>query len=139
MKPSDDRREILERKLETLVNARPVSFNGLKKSAIDTGMGVYLISEEMDGEEIPLYVGRTKSFPDRLYNGHLMGAPRSSARLKKYLIKDEIVSNASEAKKYIRENCSFRLVKVDDLKLRSSLEGYALALLEPEYGHYEEH
>ena len=127
MKPTDDRREQLEFKLNRLLSAKPISFKGLKKSAIDKGKGVYLISEKDDEEEIALYVGKTKSLPNGICN----------VRLSKYLIMDNTFENPTEAKNYIQENCFVRWVKVDNSKLRSSLEAYALALIDPEYGHSE--
>ncbi len=73
-------------------------------------------------------------------NNHLMG-PTSNARLKKYLIEDAEfpnITNITDAKKYLLQNCYFHFIEVVDTLKRSRLEGLLSYTLNVRYMH-EEH
>jgi len=80
-------------------------------------------------------VGRTRNIRQRLYTNHLMGN-KSSARLKKYLVDDmnlpEIVEYI-DAKNYMKANCCFQFVLVEDNNERGHIEGLLGYLTEARY------
>ena len=115
-----------------------MSFSDLKPSNIPAEPGVYAIFHKETNET--LYVGRTKSLRQRLYNNHLHG-PSSNARLKKYLVEDANepgITSLEEAKAYLRENCLFRYIIEEDTLKRGRLEGLLSFMLNVRYM-YEEH
>lgn len=85
------------------------------RSELPEEAGVYVIWVKKT-EEV-LYVGRTRNIKQRLYTNHLMGN-KSSARLKKYLVDDNVdhpeIDDYSKAKEYIRQNCNFQFILCDD-------------------------
>lgn len=103
----------------------------------DKLQGVYAIFDKREGTA--LYVGRTKNMRRRLYTNHLMG-PLTNARLKKYLIEDTSnnISNLTEAKAFIRENCYFQFLVENDIVRRGQAEGLLSYALNVKYMH-EEH
>ena len=113
-----------------------LKFSDFKPSLIPEKEGVYCISL-IENNKI-LYIGRTKNLRQRLYNNHLMG-PLSNARLKKYLIDNNIVTDIDEAKKYILTNCQAKWIYENDYRKRGSLEGYLTGIMFPLYGIDEEH
>lgn len=110
-------------------------FRDLKATSLPKIAGVYVISNK---DSIPLYVGRTKNLRQRIYNNHLMG-PLTSARLKKYLIHAKVCENRGEAKKFIRDRCNVRWIKVLESRKRGAVEGYITGKLFPKYGIEDEH
>ena len=82
-----------------------------------------------------LYVGRTKKLRRRLYTNHLQGN-KSTARLKKYIVEDKEFSNIEtydEAKSWIKENCYFQYIPIDDSRERGHTEGLIGYLLDSKY------
>ena len=138
---SNDWRRFLNGSSISLLEMSPVFYKDMKPSVLPINAGVYVISENINNIEVPLYVGRTKNLRERIYTNHLMGG-LSNARLKKYIISDELhpcYQNLSEAKNYIRNNCFVRWVFEDDYRRRGAIEGYLTAIIFPKYGIYEEH
>ncbi len=135
----DDRIEAARILADRIVNSKTLFFAGLKPSDLPDGQaGVYAIYDKNTGET--LYVGRTKNLRQRLYNNHLMG-PKSNARLKKYLVEDDSVSDITtmeKAKQYLRDNCCFQFIEEPDVKRRGQIEGLLSFLLDVRYIH-EEH
>src|ERR1700741_2619779 len=138
---SNDWRQFLNNRSISLLGMLPVLFKDMTPSILPTNAGVYVIFETINNIDVPLYVGRTKNLRERIYTNHLMGG-LSNARLKKYIIADELhpcYQNLSEAKNYIRNNCFVRWVLEDDYRRRGAIEGYITAIIFPKYGIYEEH
>lgn len=113
-------------------------FSALKPSNIpDKLPGVYAIFNSSEA----LYVGRTKNLRRRLYTNHLMG-PLSNARLKKYLIEDDVffpnILTPTEAKTYLREHCYIQFIPIDTVIERGKIEGLLSFALNVKYLH-EEH
>jgi hypothetical protein len=113
-------------------------FSNLKPSDIpDKLPGVYAIFNTSE----TLYVGRTKNLRQRIYNNHLMG-PLSNARLKKYLIEDNVhfpdIVSRDMAKIYLKENCFVQYVSIDTVIERGRIEGLLSYALNVKYL-YEEH
>ena len=95
---------------------------------------VYAISDKNTGET--LYVGRTKKLRRRLYTNHLQGN-KSTARLKKYIVEDSInhpnISTYDDAKQWIKDNCYFQYIAVEDSCERGHIEGLLGFLLKSKY------
>lgn len=122
-------------KLEELSQAKELFFADFKPSLLPELAGVYCIYHNNNR---PFYVGRTKNLRQRLYNNHLMG-PLSNARLKKYLIDNNVVNDKVEAKDFIKENCKVKWIYENDYRKRGAIEGYFTAILFPDFGIDEEH
>lgn len=134
-------KDFLNTRSTSLLTMEPVFYQNITPSVLPINSGVYLISETIENIEVPLYVGRTKNLRERIYTNHLMGG-LSNARLKNYIIKDELhpcYDNITEAKNYIRTNCFVRWVFEEDFRKRGAIEGYVTAIIFPKYGIYEEH
>ena len=65
--------------------------------------------------------------------------PIANARLKRYLIGSGECRNVKDAKEFIRSNCNIRWIEEKDSRRRGAIEGYAVGLLFPVYGIYQEH
>lgn len=122
-------------------------FEDLLPSKLEKSGAVYIIG--MRSNDDILYVGRTKDLRRRLYTNHLMGN-ESTARLKKYLTKDELLRQFVNdmnvvypdiydpeqkkeaymyAKNFIRQQCYFKFLKLDESRIRGLIEaGLAYAL-----------
>ena len=116
-----------------IFNSEVYAFSSIVPSILPEKAGVYVIWLK-DTEEV-LYVGRTRNIRQRLYTNHLMGN-KSSARLKKYLVDDmnlpEIVEYI-DAKNYMKANCCFQFILVEDNNERGHIEGLLGYLTEARY------
>lgn len=118
---------------DTLFNSRIYAFSVVVPSDLPEKAGVYVIWLK-DTEEV-LYVGRTRNIRQRLYTNHLMGN-KSSARLKKYLVDDVNLPDIVEyidAKNYMKANCCFQFILVEDNNERGHVEGVLGFLTEARY------
>jgi len=126
---------------------RMYTFDELVPRRLESIGAVYVIGD-VNTDDI-LYVGRTKDLKRRMYTNHLMGN-QSTARLKKYLTKDELLEEFARsvgvefpnvedpdqyqdayrlAKRFIREKCYFKFITVDESRMRGLFEAgltYAL-------------
>lgn len=138
--------EKLERKIDEgtilvqkLLDQPMYHFKNLHPSDLPDGVaGVYIIYDKSSDEV--LYIGRTKNIRRRIYTNHLMG-PLANARLKKYLIEDENLSEICDlgtAKEYIRQNCAFQYITESDYRIRGQIEGLLGYVFDVRYIH-EEH
>jgi len=110
-------------------------FNSLVPSMLDEDMAaVYAIFDSNTGEA--LYVGRTKKLRRRLYTNHLHGN-KATARLKKYIVEDDInypsISTYEVAKQWIKDNCYFQFMAIEDSRQRGHIEGLLGFLLNSWY------
>lgn len=116
------------------INEVAYSFSGLKPSDLPQKAGVYIIMIK-DTEEV-LYVGRTRNIRQRIYNNHLMGN-KSTARLKKYLVEDNVrhpdIKEYTDAKEYLKEECIFRYILIENNNERGHIEGLMGYLTDARY------
>ena len=118
---------------DKIFSGQVYAFSSIVPSDLPEKAGVYVIWLK-DTEEV-LYVGRTKNIRQRLYTNHLMGN-KSSARLKKYLVDDTNLPSIveySDAKQYIKDNCCFQFILVEDNNERGHIEGLLGFLTEARY------
>lgn len=134
MQSCDLRLESAREIYNKLINSKVYSFSSIVRSELPEKAGVYIIWHK-DTEEV-LYVGRTRNLKQRIYTNHLMGN-KSSARLKKYLVEDNIrypeIVEYSDAKEYIKENCNFQYILVEDNNERGHIEGLIGYLTDARY------
>lgn len=125
---------LAQAKYNELINSEKFYFNTLVPSMLGENIAaVYAIFDKNTSEA--LYVGRTKKLRRRLYTNHLQGN-KSTARLKKYIVEDEEFLNIcsyDEAKKWIKENCYFQYIIIDDSRERGHTEGLLGYLLNSKY------
>ncbi|MGO4695509.1 GIY-YIG nuclease family protein [Paenibacillus sp. 2TAB26] len=126
--------------VEKIWSQPEIHFEFLVPSNLEILGAVYAIG--IRGTDQILYVGRTKNLQRRLYTNHLMGN-ESTARLKKYLTKDELLTAFAVtvekmlpepedirykkeayqlAKDYIRNHCYFKFLPLDESRLRGLTE-----------------
>ena len=110
-------------------------FQELKPAMLEEDLAVvYAIFNKNTDEAF--YVGRTKKLRQRLYTNHLQGN-KSTARLKKYIVEDnetfQHISTYSQAKEWIRDNCYFKYLPVNESKKRGHIEGLIGYLLDSKY------
>ncbi|RQN12497.1 hypothetical protein EHW71_02455 [Clostridium butyricum] len=123
--------EIMDRYKESPV----IYFKNLTPSMLEEDLKVvYAISNK--NTDSVLYVGRTKKLRRRLYTNHLQGN-KSTARLKKYLVEDNDnfpnITDYNEAKLWIKENCYFKYIQVNDSRERGHIEGLLGYMLDSLY------
>lgn len=137
-KPTNSWLHFITRRYEELLSSQPVPFQGLIPSKIPQVAGVYLITARKSRQEVPYYIGRTINLRRRLYTNHLMGSV-VNARLKRYLIGSGECRSVADAKEFIKNYCYVRWIGENDSRRRGAIEGYAVGLLFPKYGIYQEH
>ena len=119
---------------DKLFSSKIYSYSNIVRSELPEEAGVYVIWLK-DTEEV-LYVGRTRNIKQRLYTNHLMGN-KSSARLKKYLVEDNInhpeIDDYAKAKEYIKQNCNFQFILCENNNERGHMEGLLGYLTEARY------
>lgn len=129
-------KKFLKERYNKLIKFADIRFNDNIHSKLPEKPGVYVISLVENSEY--LYIGRTKNLRRRLYTNHLMG-PLANARLKKYLIDNNVCKNIDKAKEYIFNKCQYSFIIVDNYKERGMIEGYFNGVLQPRFGIDEEH
>lgn len=130
----DKKIDLAQAKYNELLNCEKIYFENLVPSMLGENIaGVYVIFDKNTSKA--LYVGRTKKLRTRLYTNHLQGN-KSTARLKKYIVEDEELSNIrtyNDAKKWIKENCYFQYIIITDSRERGHVEGLFGYLLNSKY------
>lgn len=120
---------------ERLLAGDKYYFKTLQPSMLAEDMAVvYAIFDKSTDEA--LYVGRTKKLRRRLYTNHLQGN-KSTARLKKYIVEDNQnfpeINDYEKAKAWLKNNCYFQYVAVQDSRERGHVEGLLGYLLDSRY------
>lgn len=137
-KPTNSWLHFITRRYDELLNSQPIPFKGLVPSRVPQAASVYLITAKKSKQEVPYYIGRTINLRRRIYTNHLMGSI-ANARLKRYLISSRECRDVADAKKFIKNFCYVRWIEETDSRRRGAIEGYAIGLLFPKYGIYQEH
>lgn len=130
------RRSLLASELyEKIKSSKRYYFEKLTPSMLEEDLAVvYAIFDKNTSEA--LYVGRTKKLRRRLYTNHLHGN-KSTARLKKYIVEDNVdypdIASYGDAKKWIKDNCYFQYIQIEDSRERGHIEGLLGFFLESKY------
>ncbi|GAA0778370.1 hypothetical protein GCM10008908_35190 [Clostridium subterminale] len=129
------RMELASKLVEDITSSEKYYFENLVPSKLKEDLAVvYAIVDKNTLET--LYVGRTKKLRRRLYTNHLQGN-KSTARLKKYIVEDEInypnINTYDDAKQWIKNNCYFQYINIEDSRERGHVEGLLGFLLDSRY------
>lgn len=127
--------DIAKARLNELLSSRRFYFDSLVPSDLpEDAASVYVIFNRITDEA--LYVGRTKKLRRRLYTNHLQGN-KSTARLKKYIVEDmenfPQINSYDSAKQWIKENCYFQYIEVEESRKRGHIEGLIGFFLDSRY------
>lgn len=131
----DERLEKGREIVSSILQGKKYNFSELLSSNLpDKTSGVYVIFDKK--ADVALYVGRTTNLRQRLYNNHLMGS-FTNARLKKYLVEDEEdfseIKTIEDAKQYLREQCYFKYLILQDYRIRGQIEGFLSFIFDVKY------
>ncbi len=120
---------------EKLLASNKYYFKTLKPTMLLENMAVVYVIFDKSTDKA-LYVGRTKKLRRRLYTNHLQGN-KSTARLKKYIVEDNQdlseINDYKKAKAWIKDNCYFQYVEVQNPRERGHIEGLLGFLLDSKY------
>ena len=120
---------------EKLLASNKYYFKTLQPSMLEENMAVVFAIFDKSTDEA-LFVGRTKKLRRRLYTNHLQGN-KSTARLKKYIVEDNQnfpeINDYEKAKVWLKNNCYFQYVAVQDSHERGHVEGLLGYLLDSRY------
>jgi len=113
--------------LEKLTKQTRHPYKTLKPSMLPVEAGIYMIAA---GWEI-IRAGKTTSLRQRLYQNHLMG--NQSGNLPAQLVNSGHCTDLLAAKKWIRDECEFHYLVIEDEKERSRAEHFMLGVINPRY------
>jgi len=119
--------------LVELCNKQSVRFYELMPGDLPLISGVYLITKIDDEYEIPYWIEWTDNIRVRINSGLLMGGFAEKS-LKRELIDKNICENNENAKRFLREHCALRWLKIKDPRFQIALTYYARAVLLPKCG-----
>ncbi len=128
-----DHLEQLTAALKELCNKIPIRFRDVLPNDLPERPGIYLITKVEDEFEIPYWIGRADNIKHRVFTGLLMGGYASTS-FKKELEDKKICANVEDAKKFIRDHCTLRWLRIQDARFRDTMVCFAAAMLNPKCG-----
>ena len=122
--------------LDEVLRKEPARFDSITPSAIPSEGGIYFISDiSQRGEEV-VYVGQSGNLSQRIYTNQLQG-DKMASQIKVALIEHGRAKDLSSAKDYLRKCCAVRFDVVPDYREREMREGFAKAVLKPQFSLYK--
>ena len=116
-------------KLNRLLSNTNHSFDELPPtSVLSRSLGVYVIFDKRSKEVI--YAGRSKNLRRRLLGDHKRGNIDGS-QFRKALGRSIGTVNEEEISEYIRKNCTYQFLKLDNFKEAVRLEHFITAIIGP--------
>ena len=116
-------------KLNRLLSNTNHSFYELPPtSVLSRSLGVYVIFDKRSKEVI--YAGRSKNLRRRLLGDHRRGNIDGS-QFRKALGRSIGTANEEEISEYIRKNCTYRFLKLDNFEEAVRLEHFITAIIGP--------
>ena len=116
-------------KLNRLLSNTNHSFDELPPtSVLSRSLGVYVIFDKRSKEVI--YAGRSKNLRRRLLGDHRRGNIDGS-QFRKALGRSIGTANEEEISEYIRKNCTYRFLKLDNFEEAVRLEHFITAIIGP--------
>lgn len=119
--------------VDSIIKANKIKFENLKPSQLKEVSGIYIIAD-IETDEI-LYVGQATNIKTKIYLTELQGN-QSTARFKKYLCEDKNLSDINsmdKAKEYIKSNCYFKYIEVDEANKRAKFTGLLSFIFDVKY------
>ena len=126
----------LTRWLEEVLSRQPVKFDSLEPSTLPSEGGIYFISDFSQRAEEIVYIGLSGNISKRIYLHQFQGSERSS-QIKVALIQHGRARDLPSAKDYLRKFCAVRFDIVPDYREREMREGFAKAVLKPQFSLYK--
>ena len=123
----------LSKVLNELCSKDPLYFRDVLPNDLPERPGVYLITKVEPEFEIPDWIGRAENIKSRVHTGLLMGG-YSNMSFKLELQEKGICASVEEAKKFIREHCALRWLRIADQRFRDLVACYAASVLNPKCG-----
>ena len=116
-------------KLNRLLSNTDHSFDELPPvSVLSRSLGVYVIFDKRSKEVI--YAGRSKNLRRRLLGDHRRGNIDGS-QFRKALGRSIGTANEKEISEYIRKNCTYRFLKLNNFEEAVRLEHFITAIIGP--------
>jgi len=122
--------------LEEVLSRDPIKLDSITPSAIPSDGGIYFISDLSQRNEETLYIGQSSNLSQRVYTNQLQG-DKMASQIKTALIKHGRAKDLESAKEYLRKFCAVRFDIVPDYREREMREGYAKAVLKPQFSLYK--
>lgn len=122
--------------LNEVLKKHPMKLESITRAAIPPQGGIYLVSDLSRRREKIIYVGKSSNLSQRIYGNQLQGG-KANSPLKIALIEYRQARDLFSAKDYLKSFCAVRFDVVDDYREREMREGFAKALLKPEYSLYK--
>ena len=126
----------LIRWLDEVLSRQPVKFDSIIPSALPSEGGIYFISDFSQRDEEIVYIGLTSNLSKRIYTYQFQGGERAS-QIKAALIQHGRARDLPSAKDYLRRFCAVRFDVVPDYREREMREGFAKAVLKPQFSLYK--
>lgn len=104
------------------------SFDNVIPSGLSKKLGVYIICDKTTKEVI--YAGRSKNLRRRLLGDHRRGNIDGS-QFRKALGRSIGTANEEEISEYIRKNCTYQFLKLDNFEEAVRLEHFITAIIGP--------
>ena len=121
--------------LEGVLSGEPIKFDSITPSALPSEGGIYFISDFSQRDEEIVYIGLSGNLSKRIYT-QFQGDERGSL-IKKALVEFRRAKNLFSAKDYLRKFCAVRFGVVPDYREREMREGFAKAVLKPQFSLYK--
>ena len=122
--------------LDEVLRKELVRFDSITPSAIPSEGGIYLISDLSRRDEEIVYVGQSGNLSRRIYTNQLQG-DKMASQIKVALIEHGHAEDLSSAKDYLRKFCAVRFDVVPGYQEREMREGFAKAVLRPQFSLYK--
>jgi hypothetical protein len=115
-------------KLKIVLNQPTCRFATVSSRRVPTEPGIYIIHDERSNKMI--YAGRSKNLRIRLLQQHKQGNIRGS-QFRKALGQKYNLGSEAEISVYIRDNCSFQFLPVENFEEMVRLEHFIAAIMAP--------
>ncbi len=115
--------------LEQLLCCESYGFNSNLKKFLPALSGIYAIFNKESN--VALYVGESKNIQKRVSEDLFQGN-ESRHTLKRKIMKDLSLETLSNAKDFLRKDCSVRFLQVEGLK-RKAIEHFLISILKPRW------
>ena len=121
--------------VKALVFSEQYGFDERLESVLPLEPGIYRIFENGSDWSSSLLVGRTKTPTDelhyRVYQNQYIGNQKGN--IKAQLVKNGLVADQDEAKKYLEKQCKVQIIIIEDESERKWAEHFILGILQPQF------
>jgi hypothetical protein len=122
--------------LDEVLSQDPVKFDSITPSAIPSDGGIYFISDLSQRNEEIIYIGQSSNLSQRVYTNQLQG-DKMASQIKVALFEHGRAKDFDSAKDYLKKFGAVRFDVVHDYREREMREGFAKAVLKPQFSLYK--